>query len=247
MKKIIFFGLISFLFAAIWQLPLSFAKPYIEKATKQIRMTDVSGTVWNAEAKLLTINNTNIENVKWKVRPLESLKSLSLNTSFTINDRNLTASGVAQITPQQNLILDNTKFTLDASYLNTVQRTAKLTGDIIGNIKHAVIIENQVPEINGVVNWNAAAVTSPIKLPQGDYHALITPENNGLNIKLTSSDAPAELNGHIKLNKEWLYDADISIKAKDQGLASMLAFIAKKQADGSIKIKHKGNLKPFIQ
>ncbi|HIQ15047.1 MAG TPA: type II secretion system protein N [Leucothrix sp.] len=247
MKKIIFFGLISFLFAAIWQLPLPFAKPYIEKLTKQIKMTDVSGTIWNAEAKQLTINNTRIDNVKWKVRPLHSLTTLSLNTSFKIQDKNLTANGIARITPQKKLILDDTKFTLDASYLNTLQNNAKLTGDIIGNIKHAVLDQKDLPEINGVINWNAAAITSPIKVPQGDYHALITPDKDGLHIKLTSSEAPAELNGSIKLNKEWFYDADISIKAKDKGLGSILGLVGKKQPDGSVKIKQKGDLKPFLK
>jgi len=247
MKKIIFFGLVSFLFAAIWQLPLSFAKPYIEKLTKQVRMSGTSGTIWNAQAKQLTINNTTLDNVKWKIRPLQSLMTLSLNTSFNIQDKNLTANGIARITPQQKLILKDTKFTLDASYLNTLQNNAKLSGDIIGNIKSATLDQKDLPEINGVVNWNAAAVTSPIKLPQGDYHALITPDKNGLDIKLTSSDAPAELNGLIKLNKEWLYDANISVKAKDKGLGSMLGFIGQKQADGSVIIKRKGDLKPFLK
>lgn len=246
MKKIIFFGLVSFLFAAIWQLPLSLAKPYVEKYVKQVKMSDVSGTIWNAKAKVLSIDNTNIENVTWKVRPLQSLATLSLNISFDINDRNLTANGIAQITPQQELIINDTKFTLDASYLNTLQNSAKLTGDIIGNIKHAAVIQNELPDINGVVNWNSAAVTSPIKLAQGDYHALITPDKNGLNIKLTSTDAPAELNGDIKLNREWLYNADISVKAKDQGLASMLSLVGRKQPDGSVNIKQKGDLKPFL-
>lgn len=246
MKKVIFFGVISFLLAAIWQLPLSFAKPYIEKYVKEIKFVDVSGTVWNAETKQLIIDGTRIDNVKWTVRPLQSLTSLSINTKFNVNDKNLTVNGIAKVTPQLKIILEDTKFTLDARYLNAIQKTAKLTGDIIGNIKHAILDDKNLPEMNGVVNWNAASVTSPIKLQQGDYHALITPDTNGLNIKLTSSDAPAELNGDIKLNKEWLYDANISIKANDQGLASMLGLLGGKQPDGSVKIKQKGDLKPFI-
>jgi len=247
MKKIIFLGLISFLFAAIWQLPLLIAQPYIEKFSKQIKMSGASGTIWNAEVKQLAINNTRIDNVKWKIRPLQSLMTLSLNTSFNIQDKNLTANGIARITPQQKVILRDTKFTLDAAYLNTLQHNAKLTGDIIGNIKDAVLEQKKLPEINGVVNWNAASITSPIKLPQGDYHALISSDKAGLNIKLTSTDAPAELNGDIKLNKEWLYDADILIKAKNPSLASMLGLVGRRQPDGSIKIKQKGDLKPFLK
>ena len=246
MKKIIFFGLISFLFAAIWQLPLSFAKPYIEKASKQIRISDASGTIWNGKAKKIMLKGIKLNNVGWQVNPLKSLTSLSLYFSFDIKDANITASGLAKITPSKDLILDDTKFTVDANYLNTLQRNAKLSGDIIGNIKHAVIDQKNLPEINGIVSWNEAEVLSPIKLSQGDYHALITPNDKGLLIKLSSADAPAELNGNIKLNREWLYDADISIKAKDKNLASMLKLVGRTQENGSVKIKQKGDLKPFI-
>ncbi len=246
MKKIIFFGLFSFFIATIWQLPLVFAKPYIEKAMKQVKMQNVSGTIWNGKAKQLNLNGRNINNVKWQVRPLKSLTTLSLNLLFHINDSNLTANGVARLTPAKELIFNDTKFTLDANYLNTLQPNAKLSGDIIGNIKYANLDQVNLPKINGIVNWNDAAISSPIKLPQGDYHALITPDNEGLNIKLTSSDGPAELNGNIKLNQEWLYDANISIKAIDKGLASMLKLLGRAQPNGVVKIKQKGDLKPFI-
>ncbi len=246
MKKIIFIGLLSFLAAALWQLPLSFANPYIAKYVKNITLKDVSGTVWNGEAKHLIANNIDFEKVTWTVKPLQSLTSFSLKFDFYINGQDLTANGLAGITPNRTLILDKTTFDLNASYLNRKQRFAKLSGDIKGHIKHAEINQKDLPIVNGVIDWKEAALNSPIKLTQGDYHAIITPDAGNMNIKLSSSDAPVELSGVIKLNKEWLDDTDLKIKSSDPGISAMIGMIGKKQANGMINIKQKGDLKPFI-
>jgi general secretion pathway protein N len=246
MKKIIFLGLLAFLAAALWQLPLSYAKPYAEKYVRGLKLNDVSGTVWNGEAKQLTANNTNFEKVKWNVKPLKSLTSLSLKFDFDVNGRDLKATGLAGITPSKNLVLDNTTFSLNASYLNKQQRFAKLTGDIKGTIKHATLNQRDLPMIDGVIDWKEAAVSSPIKLAQGDYHAVITPDADKLNIQLTSSDAPVELGGKITLNKEWIYNTDLNIKAIDANLAPMMGLLGKPQANGAVNVKRKGDLKPFI-
>lgn len=246
MKKIIFLGLLSFLLAALWLLPLSFAKPYAEKYVAGLQLNDVSGTIWNGKVGSFIIAKTDLENVKWKLQPLKSLTSLSLNFSFNIDGKDLTAKGFAGITPSQKLILDDTQFDLDAKYINTLQTVAKTSGDIKGTIKHAELDQESLPIVNAVIDWKEAAISSPIKLAQGDYHAKITPDSGDLNIKLSSSDAPMELDGKIKLNKEWLYDSDINIKSNDPGLGSMIGLIGKKQADGTVNLKNKGDLKPFL-
>ncbi len=246
MKKIIFIGLLSFLAAALWQLPLSFAKPYAEKYVQGVKLQGVSGTVWNGEAQNLTANNMEFGKVNWSVKPLQSLTSFSLKFDFDVKGQDLTANGLAGITPSKTLILDKTTFDINASYLNKKQRYAKLSGDIKGTIKHAEINQKDLPIINGIVDWKEASLKSPIRLAQGDYHAVITPEDNGMNINLSSSDAPVELRGVIKLNKEWLYDTDLDIKSTDPGLHSMIGMLGKKQPNGMFKIKQKGDLKPFI-
>jgi general secretion pathway protein N len=246
MKKILFLGLLAFLAAALWQLPLSYAKPYAEKYVRGLQLKGVSGTVWNGEAQQLIANNRNLENVKWNVKPLESLTSLSLKFDFDMKGRDLTANGLAGITPNKTLILNNTQFELSASYINKQQRLAKLSGDITGNIKYAELNQKDLPIIDGIVDWKEAAVSSPIKLAQGDYHAIITPDSGNLNIQLSSSDAPVELGGKITLNKEWIYKTDLNIKATDPNLAPMMGLLGKKQANGAVNIKRQGDLKPFI-
>jgi len=246
MKKILFLGLLTFLVAAIWQLPLSYAKPYAEKYVRGLKLKGTNGTIWNGEAEQLITNNTNLGNVKWSVKPLNSLSSLSLKFDFDINGQDLTAKGLAGVTLNKTLIINNTQFELNANYLNTRQRIAKLAGEITGNIKHAEFNQKDLPLIDGVIDWKQAAVNSPIKLAQGDYHAIIKPKSGNLDIQLSSSDAPVELAGKITLNKEWIYKTDLNIKAIDPNLEPMMGLLGNKQTNGSVKLIKQGDLKPLI-
>lgn len=248
MKKIIFLGLFSFLIAAIWQLPLSIAKPYAEKMINTLKLNNVSGTIWQGEVQHFSIQNTNLGKVNWNVHPLQSLLSLSLKSSFKIKSPDLAAHGIVAITPTKTLILNDTFFDLDAKYINTLQNKAVLAGDIRGSIKYAKIDQQKnLPMIDALINWQGGAMQLPIKLEPGDYHAVIKPESDNLNIKLTSSEAPLELNGKIVLNKEWQYNANIVAKAKKPGLRAMLNLAGQAQSDGSALINQKGDLKPFIK
>ena len=246
MKKILFLGLLAFLGAALWQLPLSYAKPYAERYVHGLKLNDVSGTVWNGEAKQFIANNTDFEKVKWSVKPLTSLTSLSLKFDFDIDGRDLTATGLAGVTPSKNLIIDDTTFNLNAAYINKQQRLTKVSGDIKGTIIHAILNQRDLPMIDGIVDWKEAAINSPFKLTQGDYHAVITPASDHLNIQLSSSDAPVELSGKVTLNKEWIYNTDLNIKATDAKLAPMMGLLGKPQANGAVNVKKQGDLKPFI-
>ena len=210
-------------------------------------MKNVSGTVWHGAADYFSVNNTNLGHVDWQVKPLKSILSASLKSLFTIKGSQLTANGLASITPAKKIILEDTRFDLDASYLNKIQKNATLAGDINGNIKHAEIDQKKLPVITAIINWKDGAVNSPIHLAPGDYLADIKPNKDGLLIQLSSSDAPADINGQIKINKTWLYDANITLRAKDKNLAPMLGFLGKKQTDGSILIKQNGDLKPFFR
>ncbi len=249
MKKLLFLGFITFLITAVWLLPLSIAKPYLEEIVSGLKLADVKGTIWKGESNNFSANNMNFGKVKWEVSPFKSLSTLSLSSSFKINGEDISALGNAHITPQQQLILKDTQFNIDTHFINQLQKNAHLKGDFKGSIKQATFEFDQknLPIIDAVINWKEGAVSSPIKLSPGDYHAIIRPDSNGLIVTLSSNDAPAELSGNIKLNKEWGFETDLNIKAKDQGLSSMLGLVGKKQPDGTILIKQKGTLKPFIK
>ena len=250
MKKIIFLGLLSFLIAAIWQAPLAFVKPYAEKSLNNLKLEGVNGTVWNGSVQRLVNNNLDLGGVSWKVNPLKSLASLSLKAAFTINGKQLTADGIAALTPGTTIVLDNTNFEMDAATLNQFQKQANLSGELQGVIQHAEFTaskEKQLPVIKADIDWKQGAVNSMLlKLPPGDYHFIISPDENGLLIKPSSSEAPLELSGVIHLSKDWVYQPDLKVKSKDRGISGLLKLAGKAQPDGSVLINKSLDLKPFL-
>ncbi len=247
MKKILFIGLLSFLLAAIWQLPLSYAKPHIEKLTQgKVSLGETSGSLWRGTAKDVTVNNIPLGKLDWQIQPLKSLLALSLKSDFQLSGDEIKAQGNIAISANKKITLNNTDFEVDAVFINSLQNKAKLSGEIQGKLKYAEIHNKNLPIIDGIIDWKEGALNSPIKLPAGNYNAIITPESGDLKIKLTSSDAPAELNGDITLKKDWRYNSNLIVKASDKGLNSMLKFTGKQQADGSFAFKNTGDLSPFI-
>ncbi len=246
MKKIIFFGLIAFLLAALWQLPLNVAQPYVEKAVNGLSFGSTNGTVWSGKATELKLNNNSLGEVSWKVQPVQSLISFKLKTHFKIAGNELNADGFAGLGINKKLTLDNTKFDISSDYINKLQTNAKLTGNITGDITHAILSEKEVPQIKGIIDWNDGALSSPINLKPGNYKAIVSPSSGDLDIKLSSNEAPVELEGDIKLIKDWTYTTNIVAKSSDPGIAAMLNLAGQKQSNGSVLIKNQGDLSPFI-
>ncbi|MEB8432383.1 type II secretion system protein N [Cocleimonas sp. KMM 6892] len=246
MKKIIFFGLIAFLLAAVWQLPLSIAQPYLEKTVKGLSLGPTSGTIWNGEAKEFTLNNNSLGEVNWKIQLLKSLTSFKLKSYFKVQGKDINAEGIAGIGTNKQLSFDDTTFDINSDYINKLQKNAKLSGNITGDISHATLSEKEVPQIKGIIDWKDGALSSPIKLGPGNYKAIVSPLSGDLDIKLSSNEAPIDLSGDIKLIKDWTYSTNISAKSSEPGIAAMLNLAGKKQANGSVTIVNKGDLSPFI-
>lgn len=252
MKKLVFIGLLSFLLAAIWQFPLSVAKPYIEKTVKQLKLEGANGSLWHGSVRHLFVNNKDLGNVNWKVKPFKSLISFSLKSSFEIKGKELSADGIAAITPSKKIILDNTNFNVNAAYFNSFQKQAKLSGEFFGNINRAEVETSSedkiLPILDAIIDWKQGAVSSLLlKLEAGDYHFIVTPEDEGLLIKPSSKDAPLDLNGEITLNKDWVLRPNIKVGSSNQGIAGMLNLAGKPQNDGTTLITKSTDLKPFLK
>lgn len=246
MKKLIFIGLISFILGAIWLTPLAFIAPHLSRVTHDVVFQEPQGTIWNGQVNDLSIQKHYLGQASWRINPLKSLKSLSLKSNFTIKSDDINANGLAGITINKDLIVDDTRFDINAEYLNSLQSNAKLSGSFNGFINNALLEQNKVPIIDGIVNWQNGSLDAPIKLEKGDYRAVIKPVDKNLDIKLSSVEAPIELNGNIKLQNDWVFDTNLTTKSNNPGLMAMMKFAGKPQTDGTILIQQKGDLKPFI-
>ena len=248
LRNLILLGVSSFLVTAIWKTPASFVYQYVSH--KNIQLQGLSGTIWNGKADELVSKNLTLNNVAWRFNPLKSLASLSLKTNIAIQDPELTANGLVGINMSQTISLDNTQFEATGAFISKMQKIAKLSGDIKGNITHLTLAKGELPELEATYQWKQGVLIAPIRIqPAGDYMVSISPSDDGLKAKINSHDAPLVLNGTAKINNKWQYSTDINIKpanASAKGTMNILRIaVGKLEADGSAVIKYKGQLKPF--
>ncbi|PWQ94613.1 type II secretion system protein N [Leucothrix arctica] len=249
--KLILLGLVTFLVTAFALTPVSFVEPHLEKAAPNIVIDNSTGTIWNGQAANLRIDNLNLGRVKWKVRPLKSLMSLSLVSDFNINGEELTAEGLAAYGLDRTIRLTDTTFEADASIASKFQRNFRLGGSFQGLIQSAELEPNVFPIIDGVLNWAQGSLTSPLRLDPANYRADIRSSKDKLTADISASDGPIDLSGLASITNEWVYEADILAKAKP-GLNPLINNVlrnaaggSKPSADGSIRINRKGSIQPI--
>jgi hypothetical protein len=99
--------------------------------------------------------------------------------------------------------------------------------------------------VSAVLSWEQGGLTSPIRLPEGNYQLKIEPETDGKLIGvLTAHDAPVDIKGNVVLDSEWQYLTDLKLKTmpKGQSLQGMISMVGRPKPDGYIHIKEKGKL-----
>lgn len=247
-RNLILLGIVSFGAAALWKMPANFAYQYAPHSHLQAQ--GISGTIWNGEAKQITLKKIQLDNVSWTIDPIKSLMSLGLKSQLQIQDPNLSVNGLAGINFSQTISLENTQIKATSAFISKFQKLARIKGDIKANITQLELVKNQLPLLDATVQWKQGELTAPIRIsPAGDYSILVTPNDNGLNAKITSDQAPLILSGDVNISTDWKYTTNIKIKAStaaNKGIMNMLKMVVGKlERDGSAIIKQQGQLKPF--
>lgn len=247
--KLILLGLVTFIATALWLTPAAFVAPHIERAAPNIRLSNTTGTIWNGQSGSVRINNFDLGTVDWKVRPLQSLFSLSLVTDLDIKGNELNATGNAAYGYDKSIRITAMKFDADASIIKRFQPQVGMTGTFEGLIDDAEIRPGGFPVINGVINLVQGSVIFP-RIEPGNYRADIQSENKSLTAELSSVDSPLSLDGKASINSNWQYQADILAKASP-GLNPMIMNLLRPVAgnnpgpDGSLRINRKGQIPPI--
>ena len=248
LRNLILLGISSFSITAIWQTPASFVYQHVPQ--DKVQLHGLSGTIWSGEADEMISKKLSLNNISWSVNVLESLMSLSLQTDIKIQDSELSLDGLFGISPTQTISLKNTNFKTTGVFISKLQKMAKLSGDISGNVRYLQLAKGKLPELDANYQWKQGTLAAPIRIqPAGDYAIRVSPNDNGLTAKISSKNAPLALSGTAKINKEWKYNTDITIKpanASAKGTMNILRMaVGKLEADGSAVIKQQGQLKPL--
>lgn len=199
----------------IVNLPAAFVASWIPTGTVEIN--NVKGSVWQGQAKSITVNpKLTLENVKWDIQAM-SLLSLTLeaNISFENGPQAMSGEAVVQYglsgASATNVLLD-----LNADELISLlpmPLPVKISGDFSAAIKE---VKQGLPfceQLEGVVVWNNANIYSQLgnidlaspavdlRCDEGNISALVTQKSDQIMATLDvnlSEGGRYQLNGEIK-------------------------------------------------
>ena len=248
--KLVLLGLITFIITAIWLTPTAFIAPYVQRAVPGLQLNGGSGTIWSGAAARVTYQQYDFGRVKWTLKPLTSLTSLSAVADVDMKSDWLEARGEMGYGYDRSIHVKDTRFELEAAALSQFQRSAQMGGEFNGLITEAALSPGAFPFLEGTVNWTQGSLNSPIRLEPGNYRALVSSTDNELKADLSSNDAPLELSGNVKLGDDWRYQSDVLVKPRP-GSSPLLGSLLRTAAggnpnpDGSLRINRQGAMQPI--
>ena len=242
-------GILALTLLLIINIPAGFVVNAIKDQIPQLKIQNVSGTLWQGSAQQITVKSKYIfKNVEWSIciahlllaeacveletmynkNPLSGQFSLDLNKVIHAKDFNTTISAHAL---SQFITLPMGEIAGDIS-LNLTS----LDWDLVG-----------IPSVNGIIEWNKASITIAETTQLGDITiTLAESEDNPINAEISNQNGQIAIAGTASLNTTTDYGVDLTITPNNKAsnnLKNSLGMFSKRQPNGSFVLKNSGNLK----
>jgi general secretion pathway protein N len=181
---------------AVWQCPASIAIPYLWKS-ENVTLSDLSGTIWNGHAGMLSLRGQPLGQVDWQLHPKPLLEK-KRNADFVLTGEGLSAKGnmekFAGDTDFRDLVF-RAPAALAAQFAHIDKVTP--TGEVEGTIPHLAIHGGAMTDVQADVQWHKAAVTKPQAVDFGEAHLRF------------ASTSPGEVAGDVQLTRDTMKFAGI--------------------------------------
>lgn len=221
---------------------------YFLPETSAAQLNGVSGTLWSGNASQLSWQNQPLGKLQWKINPLHFIK-LRAGGHFTLTSPTMKVDGNATINRNNNIIITDSKATIDVSALplpvqaaNMVKPVGTLKADIIS----LDISDTLVNTADIDVVWKNAAIVDPMNVQLGEILLDINGANGDLNGLLSGAkNNPITLDGSIDLLQGTDFKTDIKItptNSTPDDILGLLPLIGRPDAAGAVSIKYSGKL-----
>ncbi len=249
-----FLFLVAFVVSVIWKFPAAGILPHVN--IKPLSVAGVTGSVWNGSADQVIAPPPAlpVSNVEWRFQPVALLSGkTAANLDFEVLGGNgsgnvargfagdITVTGGSYRGPAANL----------AQFLPLP--VADFEGQLLADIENLELKNNLLTTAKGTVIWSDALVTGLVEAKLGQVVLDFEPESiDGQAVhvgKLTNSDGDLDIKGDVQIDINGNYRADVRLKptatasAGLTGALGSLGPIAKRESDGSYRIRNNGNIR----
>lgn len=240
-------GVTAYLFFLVTTLP---AAPVLGmfKDRFPVTINNISGTLWNGQARIVITNKLILNNARWSFLPSRLLLAkIAIDVDAELNNNPLETQLSAGL--NQKLVIDDLAVKLAAVDVASVIALplGELSGDFFLQINNATFQPGSVPRIDGTLDWNQAAVTVAETASLGNVSVVINESDDSpLTANISNKGGELSLSGAASADESGLYSLRLTMKpnaSASDNLINTLAMIAKKQRDGSFVLVNNGNLK----
>lgn len=254
----LFLFLIAFAVTVVWKFPAAGVLPHV--STHPVAVAGVSGSIWNGSAQQVQPPNPALlaKNVNWRFRPAALMSgATAANLDFEVLGGSGNGDVSRNITNGDVTVTDGT-FRMPAVNLGQFLPLpiVDFGGNLIADIETLQLENNLLKTTRGTVVWRNAEVTGGLQAALGQVVLDVEPQQvdgKPAHIAtLSSKDGDLELNGEVQIDLNGNYRADIRLKptaTANQGLTGALGSlgpIAKRESDGSYRIRNNGNIRNLM-
>ena len=253
----LFLFLVAFVVSVIWKFPAAGVLPHVN--INPVSLAGVTGSVWSgaAEQVIAPVPAVPVNNVKWRFQPAALLSG---RTAATLDFEMIGGRGSGNVARSFSGDVEVTEGQFSVPAANLAQflplPVADFGGNVIADIQNLELENNLLTTAQGTVIWRNALVTGLVEAALGQVVLDVEPkpiDGRPAHIgKLSNSDGDLEIKGDFQIDINGNYRADIRLKPTASASAGLtgalgsLGPIAKRESDGSYRIRNNGNIRNLM-
>ena len=245
-------ALLSYLLFTLATIP---AAPIFELAKKQARLPvtlyGIEGSLWNGTADTAIMpSQPPIENISWSLSPAALLLArLSAEVEGAFKQQPFI--GHISLHADGELHASDVRSQLPASLVQELMSLplGELDGDFNLNIESLAWDRQGLPVTRAKILWLNAAYTLAETVNLGQVEIVLSPaKDNDLKAVIKNKEGAIAITGEALISSNKRFQIDLSFTPNNNAtdnIKQSLAMFAKRQPNGSYRLKQTGNLRNF--
>lgn len=249
-RHYIIIAIVSYLIFTLINTPAATVLSLVEDNMNiPVKFYGVQGSIWDGRSDRVMIQGQQpLDNLHWSINPLSLLlASLSADIQAQVQQQNIVGS--IRLGPTGNLSGSDIRARLDASQVQ--QMLAMPFGELAGvfniDIESLQWSGTGLPEARGTIEWQNAGLTIVESVDLGHVDMNIKPGKDGTleaTLKNRKGDLGIEGNASLADNNNYMVDVTfIPQNNARNSIKESLAMFARRQSNGSYRLRKSGNLK----
>jgi hypothetical protein len=225
--------------------PAQFAYSFIADRLGAVKLSGISGSIWNGHASSVQVFGAPIGALDWELQAAPLLHGTA-TAHLALSGGEITATGDVASSSGDAVELGNATVRAPAHVAAPALDipALQLLGDLDIAIAHARLRGAWPEAANGTAHWRNAAVSGAAQAQLGELEATFASTADGsIGGNVRDLGGPLQLDGTFRVNAG-SYDADAILRARDGNaqVSEALRYIGEPQADGSSHLVIHGQL-----